>query len=145
MMAQTVNVNFRLDKDVKKDMEKPQPMDRLLCGDVGYGKTEVAIRAAFKAVMDQKQVAYLVPTTILANQQYEEFKTRMQEFAINVELLNRFKTKKEQDEIIKKLKLGEVDVVVGTHRLLSEDVNFKDLCSLKIHLGKNNLKIALNM
>lgn len=118
---------LRCIQDVKKDMEKLQPMDRLLCGDVGYGKTEVAIRAAFKAVMDQKQVAYLVPTTILANQQYEEFKTRMQEFAINVELLNRFKTKKEQDEIIKKLKLGEVDVVVGTHRLLSEDVNFKDL------------------
>ena len=118
---------LRCIQDVKKDMEKPQPMDRLLCGDVGYGKPEVAIRAAFKAVMDQKQVAYLVPTTILANQQYEEFKTRMQEFAINVELLNRFKTKKEQDEIIKKLKLGEVDVVVGTHRLLSEDVNFKDL------------------
>ena len=118
---------LRCIQDVKKDMEKPQPMDRLLCGDVGYGKTEVAIRAAFKAVMGQKQVAYLVPTTILANQQYEEFKTRMQEFAINVELLNRFKTKKEQDEIIKKLKLGEVDVVVGTHRLLSEDVNFKDL------------------
>lgn len=118
---------LRCIQDVKKDMEKPQPMDRLLCGDVGYGKTEVAIRVAFKAVMDQKQVAYLVPTTILANQQYEEFKTRMQEFAINVELLNRFKTKKEQDEIIKKLKLGEVDVVVGTHRLLSEDVNFKDL------------------
>lgn len=118
---------LRCIQDVKKDMEKPQPMDRLLCGDVGYGKTEVAIRAAFKAVMDQKQVAYLVPTTILANQQYEEFKTRMQEFAINAELLNRFKTKKEQDEIIKKLKLGEVDVVVGTHRLLSEDVNFKDL------------------
>lgn len=118
---------LRCIQDVKKDMEKPQPMDRLLCGDVGYGKTEVAIRAAFKAVMDQKQVAYLVPTTILANQQYEEFKTRMQEFAINVELLNRFKTKKEQDEIIKKLKLGEVDVVVGTHRLLSEDVNFKNL------------------
>ena len=118
---------LRCIQDVKKDMEKPQPMDRLLCGDVGYGKTEVAIRAAFKAVMDQKQVAYLVPTTILANQQYEEFKTRMQEFAINVELLNRFKTKKEQDEIIKKLKLGEVNVVVGTHRLLSEDVNFKDL------------------
>ena len=118
---------LRAIEETKKDMEKPQPMDRLLCGDVGYGKTEVAIRAAFKAVMDQKQVAYLVPTTILANQQYEEFKTRMQEFAINVELLNRFKTKKEQDEIIKKLKLGEVDVVVGTHRLLSEDVNFKDL------------------
>lgn len=77
--------------------------------------------------MDQKQVAYLVPTTILANQQYEEFKTRMEEFAIKVELLNRFRTKKEQDEVIKKLKLGEVDVVVGTHRLLSKDVEFKDL------------------
>ena len=113
--------------EVKKDMEKPYPMDRLLCGDVGYGKTEVAIRAAFKAVMDQKQVAYLVPTTILANQQYEEFKSRMGEFAMKVELLNRFKTKKQQEEIIKKLKLGEIDVVVGTHRLLSQDVSFKDL------------------
>ena len=113
--------------EVKKDMESAKPMDRLLCGDVGYGKTEVAIRAAFKAVMDQKQVAYLVPTTILANQQYEEFKTRMEEFAIKVELLNRFRTKKEQEEVIKKLKLGEVDVVVGTHRMLSKDVEFKDL------------------
>ncbi|MGN1269427.1 MAG: transcription-repair coupling factor [Clostridia bacterium] len=118
---------LRCIEEVKKDMEKPFPMDRLLCGDVGYGKTEVAIRAAFKAVMDQKQVAYLVPTTILANQQYEEFKNRMSEFAMRVELLNRFKTKKEQEEIIKKLKLGEVDVVVGTHRLLSQDVSFKDL------------------
>ncbi len=113
--------------EVKKDMEAQKPMDRLLCGDVGYGKTEVAIRAAFKAVMDQKQVAYLVPTTILANQQYEEFKERMGEFAVNVELLNRFRTKKEQDEVIKKLKLGEVDVVIGTHRILSKDVEFKDL------------------
>lgn len=113
--------------EVKKDMESPKPMDRLLCGDVGYGKTEIAIRAAFKAVMDQKQVAYLVPTTILANQQYEEFKSRMEEFAIKVELLNRFKTKKEQEQVIKKLKLGEVDIVVGTHRLLSKDVEFKDL------------------
>lgn len=118
---------LRCIEEVKKDMEKDMPMDRLLCGDVGYGKTEVAIRAAFKAVMDQKQVAYLVPTTILANQQYEEFKTRMGEFAMKVELLNRFRTKKEQNEIIKKLKLGEVDVVVGTHRLLSQDVIFKDL------------------
>lgn len=118
---------LRCIEEVKKDMEKDTPMDRLLCGDVGYGKTEVAIRAAFKAVMDQKQVAYLVPTTILANQQYEEFKTRMGEFAMKVELLNRFKTKKEQNEIVKKLKLGEVDVVVGTHRLLSQDVVFKDL------------------
>ena len=102
-------------------------MDRLLCGDVGYGKTEVAIRASFKAVMDQKQVAYLVPTTVLANQQYESFKQRMEDFAIRVELLNRFRTKKEQDEIIRKLKLGEIDVVIGTHRLLSKDVEFKDL------------------
>lgn len=118
---------LRCIEEVKKDMEKDKPMDRLLCGDVGYGKTEVAIRAAFKACMDQKQVAYLVPTTVLANQQYETFKERMEEFAIKVELLNRFRTKKEQDEVIKKLKLGEVDVVVGTHRILSKDVEFKDL------------------
>ncbi len=118
---------LRCIEEVKKDMEKQLPMDRLLCGDVGYGKTEVAIRAAFKAVMDQKQVAYLVPTTILANQQYEEFKRRMNDFAIKVELLNRFRTKKEQDEIVKKLKLGQVDVVIGTHRLISQDVGFKDL------------------
>ena len=109
---------LRCIEETKKDMEQPRPMDRLLCGDVGYGKTEVAIRAAFKAVMDQKQVAYLVPTTVLANQQYETFKQRMEDFAIRVELLNRFRTKKEQDEVIRKLKLGEVDVVVGTHRLL---------------------------
>ena len=108
-------------------MEEPRPMDRLLCGDVGYGKTEVAIRAAFKAVLDQKQVAYLVPTTVLANQQYESFKKRMEDFAVKVELLNRFRTKKEQDEVIRKLKLGEVDVVIGTHRILSKDVEFKDL------------------
>ena len=118
---------LRCIEEVKKDMEKQAPMDRLLCGDVGYGKTEVAIRAAFKAVMDQKQVAYLVPTTILANQQYEEFRNRMSGFAMKVELLNRFRTKKEQEEVIKKLKLGEVDVVVGTHRLLSQDIEFKDL------------------
>ena len=118
---------LRCIEETKKDMEEPHPMDRLLCGDVGYGKTEVAIRAAFKAVMDQKQVAYLVPTTVLANQQYESFKQRMEDFAIRVELLNRFRTKKEQDEIIRKLKLGEIDVVIGTHRLLSKDVEFKDL------------------
>ena len=118
---------LRCIEETKNDMEAPQPMDRLLCGDVGYGKTEVAIRAAFKAVMDQKQVAYLVPTTVLANQQYESFKQRMEDFAIRVEVLNRFKTKKEQDDIIKKLKLGEIDVVVGTHRILSKDVEFKDL------------------
>ena len=108
-------------------MEKAKPMDRLLCGDVGYGKTEVAIRGAFKSCMDQKQVAYLVPTTILANQQYEAFKDRMKEYPIRIEVLNRFKTKKEQEEIIKKLKLGEIDIIIGTHRLLSKDVEFKNL------------------
>ena len=113
--------------EVKKDMENQKPMDRLLCGDVGYGKTEVAIRAAFKCVMDQKQVVYLVPTTVLADQQYENFKERMKEYPIRVEVLNRFKTKKQQDDIIKKLKLGEIDVIVGTHRVLSKDVEFKDL------------------
>ena len=118
---------LRCIEEVKKDMENDKPMDRLLCGDVGYGKTEVAIRAAFKAVMDQKQVVYLVPTTVLADQQYENFKDRMKEYPIRVEVLNRFKTKKEQEEIIKKLKLGEIDVVVGTHRVLSQDVEFKDL------------------
>ena len=118
---------LRCIEETKKDMETPKPMDRLLCGDVGYGKTEVAIRAAFKAVMDHKQVAYLVPTTVLASQQYEGFKARMEEFAVKVELLNRFRTKKQQDEVIRKLKLGEIDVVIGTHRLLSKDVEFKDL------------------
>lgn len=118
---------LRCIEEVKKDMELPKPMDRLLCGDVGYGKTEVAIRAAFKAVMNHKQVAYLVPTTVLASQQYEEFRSRMSKFAVNVELLNRFRTKKEQDDIVRRLKLGEIDVIIGTHRILSEDVEFKDL------------------
>ena len=118
---------LRCIEDVKKDMEKPRPMDRLLCGDVGYGKTEVAIRAAFKSVMDQKQVVYLVPTTVLANQQYEEFRSRMTDYPIKVELLNRFRTKKEQEEILKKVELGEIDILVGTHRVLSKDVKFKDL------------------
>jgi len=124
---QETDDQLRCIDEVKKDMESDKPMDRLLCGDVGYGKTEVAIRAAFKAVMDGKQVAYLAPTTVLAEQQYKEFKERMSEFGIKVEVLNRFRTKKQQNEIIKKLKIGEVDVVVGTHRILSEDVEFKDL------------------
>lgn len=124
---QETDDQLRCIEEAKKDMEQAKLMDRLLCGDVGYGKTEVAIRLAFKAVMDQKQVAYLVPTTVLANQQYEEFKTRMSEFAINVELLNRFRTTKEQENVIKKLKLGEIDIVIGTHRILSKDVEFKDL------------------
>ena len=119
-------------EEVKKDMESEKPMDRLLCGDVGYGKTEVAIRAAFKACMDQKQVAYLVPTTVLANQQYMAFKERMEKYPIRIEVLNRFVNKKRQDDIIKKLKLGEVDIVIGTHRLLSQDVEFKSLGLLVI-------------
>ena len=124
---QETDDQLRCIDEVKKDMELPKPMDRLLCGDVGYGKTEVAIRAAFKAVMGGKQVAYLAPTTVLAEQQYKEFRDRMANFAIRVEVLNRFKTKKEQNEIVKKLKLGEIDIVVGTHRILSNDVEFKDL------------------
>ena len=124
---QETDDQLRCIDEVKKDMESDKPMDRLLCGDVGYGKTEVAIRAAFKAVMDGKQVAYLAPTTVLAEQQYKEFKERMANFAVRVEVLNRFKTKKQQDEIVKKIKLGEVDIIVGTHRILSEDVEFKDL------------------
>ena len=124
---QETDDQLRCIDEVKKDMENSKPMDRLLCGDVGYGKTEVAIRAAFKAVMGGKQVAYLAPTTVLAEQQYKEFKERMTNFGIRVEVLNRFKTKKQQTEIINKLKLGEVDIVVGTHRILSKDVEFKDL------------------
>ena len=124
---QETDDQLRCIDEVKKDMESDKPMDRLLCGDVGYGKTEVAIRAAFKAVMDGKQVAYLAPTTVLAEQQYKEFKERMANFAVRVEVLNRFKTKKQQDEIVKKIKLGEVDIIVGTHRILSDDVEFKDL------------------
>lgn len=109
---QETDDQLRCIEEVKKDMEMTKPMDRLLCGDVGYGKTEVALRAAFKAVMDHKQVAYLAPTTVLAEQQYQEFKERMKDFPIQVEILNRFKSKKYQDEVVKKLKLGEVDVVI---------------------------------
>ena len=124
---QETDDQLRCIEEVKKDMETPRPMDRLLCGDVGYGKTEVAIRAAFKAIMDQKQVAYLAPTTVLAEQQYQEFKERMKDYPIKVEILNRFKSKKYQDEVVRKLKLGEVDIVIGTHRILSKDIEFKDL------------------
>ena len=124
---QETDDQLRCIEEVKKDMENQRPMDRLLCGDVGYGKTEVAIRAAFKAVMDHKQVAYLVPTTVLAQQQYEEFRDRMKDFPIKVDILNRFKSTKYQNEVVKKLKSGDVDIVIGTHRLLSQDVEFKDI------------------
>ena len=113
--------------DIKQDMERVRPMDRLLCGDVGYGKTEVALRAAFKAVLDGKQVAMLVPTTVLAQQHYETFCQRLAAFPIKVEMLSRFRTHREQNKILLGLALGEVDIVIGTHRLISSDVQFKDL------------------
>ena len=113
--------------DVKRDMEAATPMDRLLCGDVGYGKTEVAMRAAFKAVSDNRQVAVLAPTTVLAFQHYNTFRQRFAAFPIKVEMLSRFRTAKQQKETIAKIEAGEVDVVIGTHRLLSKDVKFADL------------------
>ena len=108
-------------------MESPKPMDRLVCGDVGYGKTEVAIRAAFKAVLDGKQVAVLVPTTVLASQHLQTFQGRMSSFPVKIEMLSRFKSPKEQKEIIKKLREGGIDIVIGTHRLLQKDIVFKEL------------------
>jgi transcription-repair coupling factor (superfamily II helicase) len=113
--------------ETKQDMETPRPMDRLLCGDVGYGKTEVALRAAFKAVMDGKQVAMLVPTTVLAQQHYETFQQRLAAYPVVVEMLSRFRQPKAQDEILLKLGIGEIDIVIGTHRLIQVDVQFKDL------------------
>lgn len=113
--------------DIKRDMERQRPMDRLLCGDVGYGKTEVALRAAFKAVMNGKQTAVLVPTTVLAQQHFETFSQRLAAFPVKVEMLSRFRTPKEQTEILYKLANGEVDIIIGTHRLISSDVSFKDL------------------
>ncbi|HQE99000.1 MAG TPA: transcription-repair coupling factor, partial [Anaerolineae bacterium] len=112
---------------VKQDMEAPQPMDRLICGDAGYGKTEVALRAAFKAVMDGKQVAMLVPTTVLAQQHFQTFSERLKPFPVNVELLSRFRTDAEQRLVLQRLAEGKVDIVIGTHRLLQRDVRFKDL------------------
>src|ERR1700690_2868318 len=113
--------------DIKRDMESTQPMDRLLCGDVGYGKTEVAMRAAFKAVQDGKQVAVLTPTTVLAFQHYETFKKRFSQFPINVEMISRFRTPKEQKVIVEKIETGKVDILIGTHRILSKDIKFQDL------------------
>ena len=122
----------KVTNEVKLDMEAPNPMDRLVCGDVGFGKTEVAVRASFKAVQDGKQVALLVPTTILAEQHYNTFKDRLTQFPVRVAALSRFQSKKEQTEILKNLELGNVDVVIGTHRLISKDVKFKDLGLLMI-------------
>lgn len=114
-------------EDVLTDMEKDRPMDRLICGDVGYGKTEVALRAAFKAVMDGKQVALLVPTTVLAEQHYETFKNRMNLYRIAIGVLSRFRSKREQKEITAKTRSGKIDVLIGTHRILQKDIAFKDL------------------
>ncbi|HYJ79299.1 MAG TPA: transcription-repair coupling factor [Longimicrobiaceae bacterium] len=119
-------------EDVKRDMESPRPMDRLICGDVGYGKTEVAIRAAFKAVQDGKQVAVLVPTTILAEQHLHTFSERLADFPVKIEALSRFRTAREQAGVLERLQRGEVDVVIGTHRALSPDVQFRDLGLLVI-------------
>ena len=119
-------------QEVKRDMEQPRPMDRLLCGDVGYGKTEVALRAAFKAVMDGKQVALLAPTTVLAQQHFDTFSQRLAAFPVKVEMLSRFRTPAEQRTILLALFKGEIDIIIGTHRLLQSDVLFKDLCLLII-------------
>ncbi|HPD60431.1 MAG TPA: transcription-repair coupling factor [Thermodesulfobacteriota bacterium] len=114
-------------EDVIKDMESPRPMDRLICGDVGYGKTEIALRASFKAVLDNKQVAVLVPTTILAYQHYQTFAYRFRDFPVTVAMLSRFQTHQEQKEVIDQLKEGKLDIVVGTHRLIQKDIDFKEL------------------
>src|SRR6266704_231089 len=113
--------------DVKRDMETQQPMDRLLCGDVGYGKTEIAMRAAFKAISDNKQVAVLAPTTVLVFQHYETFKQRFAAFPVSIEMISRFRSAKQQKEILQKVEAGKVDILIGTHRLLSKDVKFADL------------------
>lgn len=119
-------------QDFKKDMESPHPMDRLVCGDVGFGKTEIAIRAAFKAVTDSKQVAVLVPTTILANQHFRTFKERLKDFPCTVDYINRFRSSAEQKQIFGKVQQGKIDILIGTHRMLSKDVKFKDLGLLVI-------------
>lgn len=118
---------IKVTRDVKRDMERPHPMDRLVCGDVGFGKTEIAVRAAFKAVCDSKQVAVLVPTTILAYQHYKTFKERLRDLPCTVEYVNRFRSTKEQKEIFKKLAEGKIDILVGTHKLVSKEIKFKDL------------------
>lgn len=123
---------FKATVDVKQDMENLNPMDRLICGDVGFGKTEVAVRAAFKAVLDNKQVAILVPTTILAIQHYNTFRDRLSSYAVEVECISRLNSKKEQKEILKKLEDGVINIIIGTHRILSKDIKFKDLGLLVI-------------
>ncbi|RPH94212.1 MAG: transcription-repair coupling factor, partial [Calditrichaeota bacterium] len=138
-------------RDVKFDLAASRPMDRLVCGDVGYGKTEVAVRAAFKVVTDGKQVAVLVPTTILAQQHFMTFSERMKNFPVRIEMISRFKSPKEQKEIIEKLQDGKIDLIIGTHRLLSKDVKFKDIGLLVVDeeqrfgvMHKENIKLIKN-
>ena len=128
--------------DIKRDMERPQPMDRLLCGDVGYGKTEVAMRAAFKALADSKQVALLAPTTVLVFQHCQTFRQRMGAFPVRIEMLSRFQSAREQKKIIAEIEAGKVDVVIGTHRLLSKDVRFHDLGLLDCGRGAALRRVA---
>ncbi len=123
---ETEDQNYAI-ADVKRDMESPQPMDRLLCGDVGYGKTEISMRAAFKAISDNKQVAVLAPTTVLAFQHYETFKQRFAAFPVKIEMISRFRTAKQQKEILQKVEAGKVDILIGTHRILSTDIKLPDL------------------
>src|SRR2546421_6608186 len=111
-----------VNEDVKAEMERPNPMDRLVCGDVGYGKTEVALRAAFKAVLDQRQVAILVPTTVLALQHFNTFKERLKAFPVRVEIMSRFRYEQEQKQVLEDLAFGKVDILIGTHRILQKDV-----------------------
>jgi transcription-repair coupling factor (superfamily II helicase) len=118
---------LKANEEIKRDMENPKPMDRLLCGDVGFGKTEVAMRAAFKAVMDGKQVAVLVPTTILAQQHFQSFTKRMRGFPVNIDMISRFRTEKEQQETLKKVAAGRIDILIGTHRMIQADLVFRDL------------------
>src|SRR5437764_11276931 len=113
--------------DAKIDMEQPRPMDRLICGDVGFGKTEVAIRAAFKAVMDGRQIAVLAPTTVLAQQHFEVFRQRMLDYPVRIEMLSRFRSHSEQRKVVQLLRTGGVDIVIGTHRLISGVLMFTDL------------------
>ena len=146
MYEDTVDQN-KATNEVKQDMEKENPMDRLICGDVGFGKTEIAIRAAFKAVVDSKQVAVLVPTTILALQHYKTFSKRLKDLPCNIDYINRFKTKKQQIETLKKVATGRIDILIGTHRIVSKDVNFLDLGLLIIDEEQKfgvNIKIKLN-
>ena len=131
---------LRCVREIKKDMERPVAMDRLLCGDVGYGKTEVAARAVFKCAAEGKQAAILVPTTLLANQHYHTFKERFKAFPMNVEMLSRFRNEKQQTAIIEKTKKGEVDILIGTHRLLSGDIAYKDL-GLLVYRTRNSTSV----